>query len=81
MVPEKPGLGKRQEGTIDEANDIHTKEFFIHIRWIFYRYYIYQYIILKDGILRLNSCNISFKQGVYFTVHSLGSIRTKCQGH
>ena len=36
-----------------------------------------QYIILKDGILRFNSFNITSKRGVYFTVHSLGSIRTK----
>ena len=35
-----------------------------------------QYIILKDGILRFNSCNITCKRGVYFTVHSLGSIQT-----
>ena len=38
-----------------------------------------QYIILKDGILRFNSSNITSKRGVYFTVHSLGSIRTNCQ--
>ena len=41
-----------------------------------------QYIILKDGILRsywlANSHNITSKRGVYFTVHSLGSIRTNC---
>ena len=30
-----------------------------------------QYIILKDGILRFNSFNITSKRGVYFTVHSL----------
>ena len=40
--------------------------------------YISQYIILKDGILRFNSFNITSKRGVYFTVHSLGSIRTNC---
>ena len=43
---------------------------------------IKQYIILKDGILRsnwlANSYNITSKRGVYFTVHSLGSIRTNC---
>ena len=38
-----------------------------------------QYIILKDGILWFNSCNITSKQGVYFNVHSLGSIQTNCQ--
>ena len=31
-----------------------------------------QYIILKDGILRFNSFNITSKRGLYFTVHSLG---------
>ena len=40
---------------------------------------ICQYIIIKDGILRFNSFNITFKRGVYFTVHSLGSIRTNFQ--
>ena len=40
---------------------------------------IVQYIILKDGILRFNSCNITSKRGVYFTVHSRGSIRSNCQ--
>ena len=35
-----------------------------------------QYIILNDGILRFNFVNITLKQGVYFTVHSLGSIWT-----
>ena len=29
-----------------------------------------QYIILKDGILRFYSCNITSKRGVYFTVHT-----------
>ena len=33
---------------------------------------ISQYIILKDGLLRFYSVNITSKQGVYFTVHSLG---------
>ena len=33
----------------------------------------------KKRILRFNSFNITLKQGVYFTVHSLRSIRTKCQ--
>ena len=41
--------------------------------------YILQYIILKYGILRFNSFNITSKRGIYFTVHSLGSIRTNCQ--
>ena len=30
-----------------------------------------QYIILKDGILRFTSFNITFKRGVFFTVHSV----------
>ena len=38
-----------------------------------------QYIILKYEILRFNSFNITSKRGVYFTVHSLGSVRTNCQ--
>ena len=37
---------------------------------------ISQYIIIEDGMLRFNSFNITFKREVYFTVHSLGSIRT-----
>ena len=37
-----------------------------------------QYIILKDGILRFNSCNITSKRGLYFPVHSLGIIQTSC---
>ena len=33
---------------------------------------IKQYIVIKDGILRFNSFNITFKLGEYFTVQSLG---------
>ena len=38
-----------------------------------------QYIILRDLILRFNSFNNTFKQRVYFKVHSLGSIQTNFQ--
>ena len=38
---------------------------------------INQYIILNNGILKLNYSILN--QGVYFTVHSLWSIRTNCQ--
>ena len=37
-----------------------------------------QYIMLKDGILKFDSCNITSKRGVYFTVHSPWSIWTNC---
>ena len=40
---------------------------------------IIQYIILKDEILRFNFCHITSKQGVYSTVHSLGSRRSNGQ--
>ena len=36
----------------------------------------YLLVILKDGILRFNSFNITSKRGVYFTLHSLGGIWT-----
>ena len=41
--------------------------------------YLWQYIILKDGILRYNSFNITFKRGVYFPTHFLGSVQTNWQ--
>ena len=31
--------------------------------------FMWQYIILKDGILRLHSFNITSKRGVYFTLY------------
>ena len=34
-----------------------------------------QYIIIKNGILKLNSTVLPYQQGIYFTVHSLRSIR------
>ena len=37
----------------------------------------YLLVILKDGILKFITFNITSKQGVYFAVHFLGSIRTK----
>ena len=39
---------------------------------------MYAYIIIKDGILRNTCFNITFKRGVYFSVHSLLSSRTNC---
>ena len=39
----------------------------------------YLLVILKDGILRFIFFNITPKQGVYFTVHSLRSIRANRQ--
>ena len=32
----------------------------------------FQYIITKDWILTFNTCNVTSKRGVYFTLHSLG---------
>ena len=34
-----------------------------------------KYIILKDGTLRFNSFIIASKRGIYFKVHSIGSIQ------
>ena len=42
-------------------------------------YDMVQYIILKDGILRFNSFDIASKRVIYFTVHSLRSIKTNSQ--
>ena len=42
---------------------------------IFFNSHPMQYIIPKVEILRFNSFNITSKRGVYFTVHSPGSIR------
>ena len=58
-----------------------TVTFFFTVQWCAvqstsFQYSTVQYIILKLGILRFNSVNITSKQGVYFTVHSLGSIQT-----
>ena len=39
------------------------------------------YIIQKDRILRLNSFNVTSKRVVYFTVHSLETIRTSSVGN
>ena len=39
---------------------------------------ILHYIILNNGILKSNSSIFPRSKGLYYTVHSLGSIRTNC---